>query len=498
MANATTQTAPKTYSMFINGQWVNSASGETITRTDPATGQPLSIYPGGGDADIDRGVQAARKAFDEGPWPRMSPQQRSRILYRMAQGIRAEKSLLAELESQETGKGISYAEGDIEGTADMIEFCAGLARDMPGTGLDMGENLYALNMREPIGVVGMIVPWNFPLAILCQKLPWALASGCTAVAKPSELTSATALEAARIFKEAGLPDGVYNVVTGFGEQAGAALAAHKDVDCITFTGSTEVGRKIIQASSSNMKKVVLELGGKSPNIVFADADMEEAVEASLFASFFMTGQCCLAGSRLLVQESIHDEFMDRMVKRAQEIRVGSPGARETQLGPLVSEEQYQRVKNYIEIGQQEGARLVVGGQRLSGAGFDNGYFYPPTIFDQVNPDMRIAQEEIFGPVLVATTFRDQEEAAALANSTQYGLGAAVWTQDIDTAFYMTRRIRSGTVWVNTYLNIASEVPFGGMRQSGGGRELGRTGMEEFTVLKHVQIHLGPKQKFFAG
>lgn len=491
-------TAPRIYKLFIDGKFEEASSGSTITRTDPYSGAPLSVYAAGEAADVDRAVAAARRAFDDGPWPRLSPGQRSKILYKMAQGIRAEKRLLAELESKEVGKAISSAEGDIEGTADMIEFCAGIARDLRGDAFDMGENLYAMNMREPIGVVGMIVPWNFPLAILCQKLPWALASGCTAVAKPSELTSATAVEAARIFQEAGLPDGVYNVVTGYGETAGAALSAHPDVDLISFTGSTEVGRKVMHAASVNMKKVLLELGGKSPIVVFADTDLDEAVEAALFASFNMTGQSCLTGSRLLVQESIREPFLARMAKRAKEIRVGNPALRETQLGPLVSEEQFNRVRNYIAIGQQEGATLVIGGERLTGPGYDSGYFYPPTIFDGVKPEMRIAQEEIFGPVVAAIPFKDKEDALRIANSTYYGLGAGIFTQDIDTAFYMARRVRSGTVWVNTYFGIYSELPFGGMRQSGHGRELGRVGIEEFTIVKTVQIHLGPKQKFFAG
>ncbi len=494
----TAMVAPTEYQMFIDGAWSAAASGETIAREDPATGQPLSIYPAGGAAEIDRAVAAARRAFDEGPWPRMTPGQRSRILYKMAQGIRAEKAHLAALESREVGKPIASAEGEIEGTADMIEFCAGLARDMRGDSFDMGKDLYAMNMREPIGVVGMIVPWNFPIAILCQKLPWALAVGCTAVAKPSELTSATALEAARIFQEAGLPDGVYNVVTGRGETAGAALTAHRDVDLITFTGSTEVGRKVLQAASGNMKKVLLELGGKSPNIIFEDADLEEAVEAAIFASFYQTGQSCLTGSRLLVQASIYDEFMARLVARAKQVRVGDPTQRETQLGPLVSREQLNRVAGYVQIGKQEGARVLAGGEALHGSLYDHGYFFPPTIFDAVQPGMRIAQEEIFGPVVAAIPFIDKEDAVRIANGTTYGLGAAIWTQDIDTAFYMTRAVRSGTIWVNTYLNIASELPFGGMRESGHGRELGRVGMEEFTVIKTVQFHLGPKQKFFTG
>lgn len=486
------------YQLFIDGQFVPAQSGETIVRHDPATGMPLSEYAAGTAADVDGAVAAARRAFDSGDWPRMTPQERSRILYRMAQGIRAEKALLAQLESAETGKPIVNAEGDIEGTADMIEYCAGLARDLRGDAIDMGKDLYAINMREPIGVVGMIVPWNFPLAILCQKLPWALASGCTAVAKPSELTSATALEAARIFHEAGLPDGVFNVVTGYGETAGAALCAHPDVDMLTFTGSTEVGRKVLQAAAGNMKKVVLELGGKSPNIVFADADLDEAVEASLFAIFYMSGQCCLAGSRLLVQSSIYDVFIEKLAARAAQLRLGLPSDRATQLGPLVSEEQYQRVAQYTEQAIKEGATLVTGGQRLTSAPFDRGYFYPPTIFRDILPDMPIAREEIFGPVLVATRFEDVAEAARIANSTAYGLGAGVWTQDIDTAFNMARAIRSGTVWVNTYLSVRSELPFGGTRMSGHGRELGRVGLEEFTIIKNVQFHLGPRQGFFAS
>jgi acyl-CoA reductase-like NAD-dependent aldehyde dehydrogenase len=490
--------AARQYQLFIDGQFTPSESGQTIIRNDPATGLPLSEYAAGTAHDVNRAVAAARRAFDEGDWPRMPPQERSRILYRMAQGIRAEKALLAQLESAETGKPIVNAEGDIEGTADMIEYCAGLARDLRGDAIDMGKDLYAINMREPIGVVGMIVPWNFPLAILCQKLPWALASGCTAVAKPSELTSATALEAARIFKEAGLPDGVYNVVTGYGETAGAALCAHTDVDMLTFTGSTEVGRKVLQAAASNMKKVVLELGGKSPNIVFADADLDEAVEASLFAVFYMSGQCCLAGSRLLVQSSIYDTFVEKLAARAQELRLGLPSDRTTQLGPLVSQEQFHRVARCTDMALKEGARLVIGGARVTTPPFENGYFYPPTIFADVSPQMQIAHEEVFGPVLVATRFEDAAEAARIANATAYGLGAGVWTQDIDTAMKMARAIRAGTVWVNTYLSVRSELPFGGTRMSGHGRELGRAGIEEFTIVKNVQFHLGPRQGFFSA
>ncbi|MEX0599188.1 MAG: aldehyde dehydrogenase family protein, partial [Rhodothermales bacterium] len=412
----------------------------------------------------------------------------------VSEAIRSQIDDLAYLETLESGKPIAQARGEMESTADLWDYAATLARHVYGdTYNTLGSDKLGFVFREPIGVVGIITPWNFPLLIVSQKLPFALAAGCTAVVKPSELTPGTTLRLGSILQDTGVPEGVVNIVTGFGDPAGARLAENPDVDMLSFTGSTAVGRKIVDASQHNLKKVSLELGGKNPQIVFADADLEAALDAVVFGVSFNMGECCNSGSRLLVQREIADEFQQMVIERARTVPVGDPLDESTKVGAIVNQTQYDKIMHYVEVGREEGAALRLGGRPLPS---DRGRYIEPTVFVDVEPSMQIAREEIFGPVLSSIRFDTAEEAVRITNQTMYGLSAGVWTRDVDTAFQVSSGIRAGTVWINCFMDGYPELPFGGYKESGLGRELGRFSIDEFTELKTVQLHLGARTNWW--
>jgi phenylacetaldehyde dehydrogenase len=477
--------------LFINGQWADAASGKTFETPNPATGETLARIAEGEAEDIDRAVRAARRAFEEGPWSRMTASERGRIIWRIGDLILAHTDELAQLESLDNGKPFVVAQAaDVPLAADLFHYMAGWATKIEGNTINIsvpympGANFHSYTLREPVGVVGQIIPWNFPLLMAAWKLGPALATGNCVVLKPAEQTPLTALRLAELIAEAGAPDGVVNVVTGFGETAGAALAAHNDVDKVAFTGSTEVGRLIVAAAAGNLKKVSLELGGKSPNIVFDDAD-PAAVAGAANAIFFNHGQCCVAGSRLFVQENKFDEVVDGVAEIAKSIKLGSGLDEGTQMGPLVSDEQLRRVTGYLDSGRADGATAVTGGGRFG----DRGYFVEPTVLTNTRPEMKIVREEIFGPVVVAAPFSDLDEIAAAANDTEYGLGAGIWTKDISKAHALAKKIRAGTVWINCYNVFDAALPFGGYKQSGWGREMGHEVLEAYTEVKAVTAQL---------
>jgi phenylacetaldehyde dehydrogenase len=472
---------------MVLGQWVNAASGKTFETPNPATGETLAHIAEGDVEDINQAVRAARAAFDTGPWSRMSPSERGRIIWKIGDLILEHVDELAQLESLDNGKPFLVAQAaDVPLAADLFHYMAGWATKIEGNTINIsvpympGANFHSYTLREPIGVVGQIIPWNFPLLMAAWKLGPALTTGCTVVLKPAEQTPLTALRLAELIAEAGVPDGVVNVVPGYGETAGAALAAHPDVDKVAFTGSTEVGKLIVQAAAGNLKKLTLELGGKSPNIVFDDAD-DGAVEGAANAIFFNHGQCCVAGSRLYVQEGKYDEVIDGVAEIAKSIKLGSGLDPTTQMGPLVSSEQFDRVTGFLESGRVDGATALAGGGRFG----DRGYFVEPTVLTNTRPDMKVVQEEIFGPVVVAEKFSSLDEIAAQANDTTYGLGAGIWTRDISKAHALAKKIRAGTVWINCYNVFDASLPFGGYKQSGWGREMGHEVLNNYTEVKAV-------------
>jgi len=479
--------------MLIGGEWVPSQSGKQFTRESPAHDITVGRYPMADQTDTDSAVAAARHAFDSGLWPQMSGADRSKKLLKVADGLRAKKEELALIEVLESGKPISQARDEIDWSAGLWDYAATLCRHIHGDSYNaLGESVLGLMIREPIGVVAMITPWNFPLLIISQKLPFALAAGCTCVVKPSELTPGTTLRLGELIDAAGIPKGVVNIVSGYGNPVGARLASHNDVDMISFTGSTVVGRSVVEASRSNLKKVELELGGKNPQIVFADADLDAALDAVVFGVYFNMGECCNSGSRLLVQKNIAKEFTANVVKRAKEVVVGDPLDDKTKVGAIVNQAQLDKIEGFIEAGQREGATLKLGGNRRR---TEQGRFFEPTVFEGVDREMTIAREEIFGPVLSVIPFETVDEALSIANSTPYGLSAGVWTRDIDAAFRLGRGIRAGTIWINTFMDGYPELSFGGYKESGLGRELGRFAIDEFTELKTIQVHLGPRNKW---
>ncbi len=485
---------PTSFQMLIDGRWVEAQSGERFSSESPAHDIAVGSYPRAEAADVDAAVAAARRAFDEGPWPRMPGGERARVLRRVADAVRENVEDLARLEVLESGKPIVQARGEMETTAELWDYAATLARHVYGDAYNtLGSDKLGFVFREPVGVVGMITPWNFPLLIISQKLPFALAVGCTAVVKPSELTSGTTLRLGALLLEAGLPEGVVNIVTGYGVPVGARLAEHPEVDMLSFTGSTAVGKRIVAASQGNLKKVSLELGGKNPQLVFADADLEAALDAVVFGVYFNMGECCNSGSRLLVQRAIAEDFVEQVIERARTVPVGDPLDEGTKVGAIINQAQFDKIMAYVDAGQREGATLRLGGQRLAS---ERGRFIEPTVFDGVAPTMAIAHEEIFGPVLSAVTFDTPEEAVRIANSTLYGLSAGVWTDSVDTAFQVSRSIRAGTLWINCFMDGHAELPFGGYKESGLGRELGRFSIDEFTELKTVQLHLGPRTNWW--
>jgi acyl-CoA reductase-like NAD-dependent aldehyde dehydrogenase len=493
MTETTTDTVVRRYQHFIDGRWVGREGSDTIARHSPSTGQLVAEFAAGDVHDAHDAIAAARRTFDHSEWAHTGGAERGRLLAAVADRIRLESEYLARIEVEESGKTIRVARADLRGVAGHFDCAAGLAAHVTGESFaDLGADFTAVTVREPVGVVGLIVPWNFPALILSQKLPYALAAGCTVVIKPAEITSGTACEIVRICQEAGIPDGVINLVTGVGAEVGQAITESDDVDLVSFTGSTASGRKVIAASVGNIKRLSLELGGKAATIVCADADLDDAVDGALFAITFNQGECCVSGTRLLIEESIADEFLAALVARAQALKVGDPFDESTDIGALIHAGHLRAVLDLVATGETDGATLLSGGTQLHPEGHEDGQFMAPTIFDHVSPQARIFQQEIFGPVLSVTRFRTLKEAVDLANDTIYGLANSVWTKNIDTAHHVSRRLRSGTVWVNTTIDGAPQLPLGGYKQSGYGREAGKIGMEEFTNVKTVQTRLGKR------
>ncbi len=479
--------ANRDHQMLIGGKWVDAASGETFETINPATEEVLSHVPRSGEEDVERAVRTARAAFEDGsPWRGMSPSERGRLIWRIADLIEEHADEFATLEALDNGKPFEVArQADVPLAIDLFRYMAGWATKIEGevipiSALPAPGEYHAYTRREPVGVVAQIIPWNFPLLMCAWKLGPALAAGCTVILKPAEQTPLEALRLGELIQEAGLPDGVVNVLTGYGD-VGAALAAHPAIDKVAFTGSTEVGKKIVQAASGNLKKVTLELGGKSPNIVFADADLESAAAGAAHGIFFNHGQCCNAGSRLYVQKSAYDDVVAGVAEEAKSINLGSGLEPNTDMGPLISEEQFDKVLGYLQSGREEGAETVIGGGRWG----DHGYFVQPTVLTDTSPKMSVEREEIFGPVLCAVPFESEEDLVEKANQTEYGLAAGVFTRDLSKAHRTAARIKAGTVWVNCYHVFDAALPFGGYKQSGWGREMGHHVLENYTQTKAV-------------
>lgn len=476
------------YRMLIDGQQAEAAGGGWFDSTNPYTGQTWAQLPEGGADDVDRAVTAAHRAFSEGPWSTLSASERGMLLHRVGGLIAREARRLAEIEVCDNGKLIAEMQGQLDYIPKWFYYFGGLADKIEGSVIPLDKKGYFnFTRHEPLGVVGAIVPWNSPLLLTTWKLAPALAAGCTVVIKPSEFTSVSAIEFAKLFEEAGFPPGVVNVVTGSGKEAGAALAAHPLVKKISFTGSDTTGRAVNQAAAAQFKHVSLELGGKSPNIVFADANLDDAVNGAVSGIFAATGQTCIAGSRLLLQDKIHDEFLQRLLALARSAKMGDPMSRDTQVGPVTTPQQYDKILHYIDVATQEGAELLLGGRAAPEHG---AMFVEPTVFGGVDSAMRIAREEVFGPVLAVLRFKDEADAVRIANDSCYGLGAGIWTSDIARALRMSERIQAGTVWVNTYRAVSYMSPFGGYKDSGMGRENGMAAISDYLQVKSVWINAG--------
>jgi aldehyde dehydrogenase (NAD+) len=475
--------------LFIDGDWTPAASGKTFQSENPSTGEVLAELAEGDHADVDRAVAAARRAFDDGPWSRFSPMQRQRVMLKLADLIDENIAEFGLLDSMEMGAPVGL--GDFGSPpSDTMRYYAGWPTKLHGetVGNSISESMFTYTLKQPVGVVAAIVPWNGPLISAMWKMGPALAAGCTMILKPAEEAGLSPLLLGELAMEAGFPPGVFNVVTGFGETAGAALSAHPDVDKIGFTGSTVTGQAIMRAAVGNLKKLTLELGGKSPDIIFADADLDAAVVGAGMGVFGNTGQMCIAGSRIYVERPIYQEFIDRLAEFAGSLRVGHSLDPQTQIGPVVSRGQLERVTGYLEIGRQEGATAVAGGARLTEGDLAKGFFVPPTVFVDAHDDMRITTEEIFGPVAAVMPFDTLEEVVARANRTQFGLGGGVWTRDIGKAHKVARAVRAGTIWVNTYGVVDPAIPFGGMKMSGWGKDLGMQSVEDYLTVKAVWIN----------
>jgi aldehyde dehydrogenase (NAD+) len=473
--------------LLIGGKWLDSVSGKTFATVNPATGETICQVAEGDKADVDLAVKAARKAFEDGPWPKMAASERGRLLHKLADLIEKNQEELAALESLDNGKPLRDSLNiDLPMTIKCYRYYAGWADKVHGKTIPVEGPYFCYTRHEPVGVVGQIIPWNFPLLMQAWKWGPALATGNTVILKPAEQTPLTALRVAALAQEAGIPDGVINVIPGFGPTAGAAISSHKDIDKVAFTGEYTTGQLVMEAAAkSNLKRVSLELGGKSPNVVFADADLDAAVEGSWFGLFFNQGQCCCAGSRLFVEEKVHDQFVEKMLKKVKAHKVGDPFDPDTTQGPQVSQEQFDRIMGFIDAGKKEGAKLLCGGNRAG----SKGYFIEPTVFDNVKDEMKIAKDEIFGPVMNILTFKNVDEVIKRGNQTFYGLAAAVWTRDISKAHRLTNSLRAGTVWVNCYDVFDAAAPFGGFKMSGFGRELGEYALELYTEVKTVYVNL---------
>jgi betaine-aldehyde dehydrogenase len=490
--NAAMAMFPRDRTMMINGREA-TGTGEMIERASPAHGVVVTRVPRGNAQDVRAAIAAARAAFDKGAWPRETASTRARVLLKTADLIDRDCELLALLDTLESGKPITQARGEIEGSADIWRYAASLARELSGESYaNLGSDRLGFVLREPIGVISIITPWNFPLLIVSQKLPFALAAGCTCVVKPSEMTSASTLHLAGLLAEAGLPEGACNVVTGYGPEVGAPMTTDPDVDMISFTGSTRVGRAAVAAGAATLKKVSMELGGKNPQLIFPDADMDAALDAAAFGAYFNAGECCNAGSRILLHKQIADEFLAGLSERAKTVKVGDPLDPETRVGAIISADHLGKIERHITAAEQSGARVRAGGVKLESSGF----FMSPTIVENVASSMEIASAEVFGPVVVVLTFDDLEAAVGLANATDYGLSASVWSRDIDTAVSVGRGVRAGTIWVNTFMDGTPELPFGGYRQSGIGRELGRNAVKDYTEEKTFHVHTGPRTSWW--
>ncbi len=480
---------PFQYKLFIDGNYVEAASGKRFQRKSPAHDKIIGEYALAEEQDAIKAIAAARKAFDTGLWPNMPGAARAEVILKAAALIRENAEELGYIETLESGKPITQAIDEMEWAAGNWDYAATLARHTKGESYNsLGEDMLALTIREPIGVVSMITPWNFPLLIISQKLPLALAVGCTAVVKPSEFTPGTTLRLGQILKDAGLPDGVVNIISGYGDPVGTTMTRHPDVNMISFTGSTRVGKMIASAAGEKLKKVELEMGGKNPQIIFPDAAIDEAVDAVVFGVYFNMGECCNSGSRIIVHNDIADQFVEKVHALSQKVKVGDPLDPEVKVGAIINEGQMGKICDYFERAKTEGAELKLGG-KVTGP---HGAYIEPTIYDHVTKDMSIAREEIFGPVLSVLRFDNLEEAVQIANDTMYGLSASVWTSDIDKAFTISRKVKAGTIWINSFMDGYAEVPFGGYKESGIGREMGTAAIDEFTEIKTIQVHMGPR------
>jgi aldehyde dehydrogenase (NAD+) len=476
--------------MYIGGEWTDSVSGETFESIDPYTGEVWAEFPSANAQDVDRAVRAARTAFG-GPWGKTLPSERARIMRQIADAIGRNADHLARMETRDNGKLLREMSGQVNYLVNYYHYFAGAADKIQGEVIPVDKpTILNYTLREPVGVVGAIVPWNSPLLLMSWKLAPALAAGCTMVVKPAEQTPASALEfAGLVMAETDLPRGVFNVVTGFGERAGAALAAHPGIDKLAFTGSSETGKLVAKSAANNLTRVTLELGGKSPNIVFADAHLDNAVSGVIRGIFSATGQTCIAGSRLLVQQSILEPLLEKLTARTRRIKLGDPQDPNTEMGPIAFKEQLDKVKYYCRKGWEDGGTLLTGGRQPAAEGLTHGYFFEPTIFRDVTNSMTIAREEIFGPVLAVLAFQSEDEAVAIANDTAFGLGAGVWTQNIQRAHRVAKALRAGTVWINNYRAVSFASPFGGVKASGYGREGGLEALREYTQVKSVWVEL---------
>ena len=480
--------APKAYKLLIDGKHVDARDGRTLERNSPGHGFTVSRYTQAGAAEVEAAMQAAHKAFETGPWPRMKAAERAAILLKTADLIEARLEDIARLDALESGKPIAQARGEIGGAVDIWRYAASLARTLHGESYaNLGDAMLGVVVREPIGVVSIITPWNFPFLIVAQKLPFALAAGCTTVVKPSELTSGSTLLLGEILMEAGVPEGVVNIVVGTGPEVGSVLTSHPDVDMVSFTGSTGVGKLTMASAAQHLKKVSLELGGKNPQIVFPDANLDDFIDAAVFGAYFNAGECCNAGSRLILHKDIASDVITRIAELSKKVKVGDPLDPETQVGAIITPQHLEKISGYVSGASGGGATVAFGGETLD---LGMGQYMTPTILSGVTKDMAVAREEVFGPVLSVLTFETMAEAVQIANSIDYGLSAGVWSQNFDTCMTIGRKVRAGTIWMNTFMDGTPELPFGGFRQSGLGRELGKHAVEDYTETKTLNMHIG--------